>query len=62
VGKIELSRRLIDIFYYVLFMSCAVIIFGYSSDPLYVLGLCVILTLLFIRSRIQRKAKANRPS
>jgi len=58
-GKEELSERLWDIFHYILLMSCAAIIFGCSSDPLYVLGLCIILTLLFIRSRIQKKANGN---
>lgn len=61
VGKEELSERLMDVFYCILFMSCAAIIFGYSSDPLYVLGLCVILTLLSIRSRTQREKQADQP-
>ena len=61
VGKEELSERLMDVFYCILFMSCAAVIFGYSSDPLYVLGLCVMLALLFIRSRTQKKAKADQP-
>ena len=59
VGKEELSERLWDILYYILFMSCAAIVFGYSSDPLHVLGLSIILTLLFIRSRIQKRANGD---
>ena len=42
-----------DLLYYILFMSCAAVIFPYSANLLYVLGLFVVLTLLFVKSRIQ---------
>ena len=55
----RLSKRLWDLLYYILFMSCTAVVFPYSANFLYTLGLFVILTLLYIRFKTQRNRQAT---
>ncbi|MFB0522222.1 MAG: hypothetical protein ACETV1_00495 [Candidatus Bathyarchaeia archaeon] len=54
-----MSKRSWDLLSYILFITCAVVVFPYPANLLYTLGLFVILTLLYIRSKTQRNRQAT---